>query len=95
MKVIAMNKKWHAVSIVPKGICCELVKSLRSSRFLSAEAPRLPLQECTMPSSCTCAYRHYEDRRGRARRADELRGIPRSRWTAEERRSKADRRLSD
>jgi hypothetical protein len=92
---MAMIKKWHAVSIVPRGLCCELVKSLRSSRFLSAEAPRLPLQECSMPSSCTCAYRHYPDRRGPARRADELRGLPRARWTADERRTTPDRRDSD
>jgi hypothetical protein len=92
---MAMIKKWHAVSIVPRGMCCELVKSLRSSRFLSAEAPRLPLPECSMPSSCTCAYRHYADRRGPARRADELRGLPRARWIADERRSTPDRRDSD
>jgi len=92
---MAVSKKWHAVSIVPKGMCCELVKSLRSSRFLSAEAPRLPLPECSMPGSCTCAYRHHEDRRGRARRADELRGLPRARWAADERRSGPDRRQSD
>jgi hypothetical protein len=90
-----MNKKWHAVSIVPKGMSCELVKSLRSGRFLSSEAPRLPLPACTMPSSCTCAYKHFEDRRGRARRADELGGIRRTHWTAGERRSQGDRRLPD
>lgn len=92
---MAINKKWHAVSIVPKGMCCELVKSLRTSRFLSSEAPHLPLPECTMPSSCTCAYKHHEDRRAKARRSDELHGIRRSRWTAEERRTRGDRRTTD
>ncbi len=92
---MAVSNKWHAVSIVPKGACCELAKSLRSSRFLSAEAPRLPLPECSMPGSCTCAYRHHPDRRGPARRADELRGLPPVRRTAGERRSTPDRRQSE
>lgn len=91
----APEKKWHAVSIVSKGFCCESVKSLRTGRFLSAQAPRLPLPDCSMPSSCACAYRHHEDRRARARRSDELHGIRRSHWTAQERRSRADRRTSE
>ena len=31
-------------------------------RYLSKDAPRLPLRDCT-ESGCTCRYRHYEDRR--------------------------------
>lgn len=92
---VTNNKKWHAVAIVPKGLCCELAKSLGSSRFLSAEAPRLPLPECSMPSSCNCSYKHYEDRRARARRSDELRGIRRNNWNAAERRVRADRRAPE
>jgi hypothetical protein len=89
------SKKWHAVAIVPKGLCCELVKSLRQSRFLSAQAPRLPLKECAMPSSCQCAYKHYDDRRSRARRSDELHGIRRGNWKSVERRVRADRRAAE
>jgi hypothetical protein len=88
-------RKWHAVSIVAKGICCGLARSLYANRFLSAEAPRLPLPECTMPSSCQCAYKHHEDRRARARRSDELHGIRRARWTLEERRTRSDRRAAE
>jgi hypothetical protein len=69
-----------------------LVKSLCSSRFLSAEAPRLPLYGCSMPSTCGCAYKHHDDRRVRARRAEELHGVRRFHWTRENRRLMQDRR---
>jgi hypothetical protein len=89
------NKEWHAVAIVPKGLCCELVKSLRTSRFLSAQAPRLPLPECSIPSSCNCSYKHYEDRRVSARRSDELHGLRRGHWKNQERRVRTDRRAPE
>lgn len=40
---------------------------LETKRFLSGEAPPLPLPNCTAPR-CRCCYVHYEDRRERDRR---------------------------
>jgi hypothetical protein len=88
-------KSWHAVSILPKGASCEAAHSLRGKRFLSAEAPRLPLAQCTNSKSCICAYKHHEDRRGQPRRSDETTGSRRNAKVTEERRSSGDRRKSD
>ena len=87
-------KSWHAVSIVAKGASCEAAHSLRGKRFLSAEAPRLPLAQCTNSKSCICAYKHHEDRRGQPRRSDETAGLRRNAKVSEERRSTGDRRKS-
>lgn len=88
------RKAWHAVTIVPKGASCEAAHALRATRFLSAEAPRLPLPQCTSPKSCICAYKHYEDRRGQSRRKDEAAGLRRNKMT-EERRAARGRRQTD
>jgi hypothetical protein len=88
-------KSWHAVSIIPKGASCEAAHAIRGNRFLSAEAPRLPLVQCTSPKSCTCAYKHYEDRRGNPRRNDEAGGLRKSAKPGEERRISRDRRNTE
>lgn len=56
------DHRFHCVSIVNKGHCCEQVNALTGKRFLSKEAPALPMEECTMPH-CECRYQHFEDRR--------------------------------
>jgi hypothetical protein len=89
-----VRKDWHAVSILPKGACCEAALAIRGTRFLSAEAPRLPLAQCTTPKSCTCAYKHHPDRRGQPRRKDETMGLKRTK-VEQERRSRGDRRKTD
>jgi hypothetical protein len=88
-------KTWHAVSVVPKGASCEAAHAIRGNRFLSAEAPRLPLVQCTNPKSCVCAYKHYEDRRGSPRRNDEAGGLRKSSKPGEERRISRDRRNTE
>ncbi|MCK7579713.1 MAG: hypothetical protein MZV65_31140 [Chromatiales bacterium] len=40
---------------------------LETRRFVSSEAPRLPLAGCT-EQACRCRYVHYEERRERDRR---------------------------
>jgi hypothetical protein len=60
---------YHAVSIRYRMNACEAAKQLTDKRFLSNEAPKLPLPECAA-STCHCRYAHYEDRRdGEERRA--------------------------
>ena len=53
---------YHAVSIHYRMNACEAAKQLTDKRFLSNEAPKLPLPECTA-STCQCRYGHHEDRR--------------------------------
>ena len=84
---------WHAVSITTKSTSCEAARALRSARFLSAKAPRLPLPECTA-DSCPCAYKHHEDRRGPPRRKSEATGLKRGNVT-QERRGTRGRRETD
>jgi len=87
--------RWHAVAIRPRGGSCEAVQACRSARFLSAEAPRLPLSQCTAPDTCSCVYRHHVDRRANPRRGDEKGDLRRGTKVAQERRLQADRRKSD
>ena len=88
-------KRWHAVAIRPKGTSCDAVQSCRSSRFLSGEAPRLPLEQCSAADTCTCVYKHHADRRAQPRRQDERDGLRRSSKVAQERRLTRDRRSTD
>jgi hypothetical protein len=59
---IRLTNPWHAVAIQPGPKRCKPVEQLAGRRFLSKEAPKTPLRECT-EAQCTCRYRHYEDRR--------------------------------
>ena len=62
--------KWHAVTVVLQTSSCAAAAMCRATRFLSNEAPRLPLTGCDHPETCECKYRHYQDRRSGARRAE-------------------------
>ena len=64
----SIPKKWHAISIDAKALSCLPAQSLRKQRFLSKEAPTLPLEGCTKRASCPCTYRHHDDRRNKPRR---------------------------
>jgi hypothetical protein len=57
---------FHAVSIQPSDEHCQAVGSLQVQRFLSEEAPSLPLADCAA-ADCRCRYVHHTDRRGGAR----------------------------
>lgn len=82
---------YHAVSIRYRMNACEAAKQLTDKRFLSNEAPKLPLPECTA-SACHCRYEHYEDRRHSEDRRVPLKG---EHSTGPERRSASgDRRRS-
>ena len=52
----------HAVSVVPDLMGCAAVREIENRRFLSAEAPPLPLAGCDV-QQCSCHYRHHVDRR--------------------------------
>jgi hypothetical protein len=61
----------HAVSVVPGVHACLEARALQGQRFLSREAPALPLMGCNS-GRCTCRYEHHEDRRKGGRRASDL-----------------------
>jgi len=87
------RNRWHAVAIVPGAGSCKAAESAKGRRFLSTEAPLLPLRACDA-AACTCKYRHHEDRRGAPRRSEEAGGSQRSRASTE-RRSNRGRRETD
>ena len=62
-------KCWHAVEIVPRAHACAAALACKGRRFLSTEAPWLPLEDCDS-AQCRCKYRHHEDRRADSRRED-------------------------
>jgi hypothetical protein len=62
------------------------VRKLVGQRFLSREAPRLPLRDCDRPD-CSCRYEHHEDRRRGPRRAREM-GVAIDGYEGEEQREK-------
>jgi len=86
---------WHAVSVVAGPACCEAARALPQVRYLSREAPRLPLPDCLSPGSCSCSYKHYVDRRGQPRRKDDLSGLRRGPNAGTERRTVRGRREDD
>ena len=61
----------HAVSIATGPRCCAGARELRGQRFLSRDAPKLPLKDCDR-GDCTCRYVHHQDRRQGMRRARDL-----------------------
>lgn len=98
MKVAAEPRKasrWHSVSVVSKGYCCEALTGLLGKRFLSREAPRLPLAQCTKGSDCRCSYQHHEDRRAEPRRQQEVGGFWPEPYGGNERRTVRGRRATD
>jgi hypothetical protein len=64
-------KQFHAVTIVPGAHACIAAHGQFGQRFLSRDAPPLPLKACES-ARCECRYEHYDDRRGGPRRAREL-----------------------
>lgn len=88
------RKPWHAVSIAAAEPGCPEAEAMKGRRFLSNEAPRLPLPGCSQPWACRCVYRHHADRRATPRRASDRSGL-RTPRPHEEQRSAYPRRGDD
>lgn len=58
----AIARRFHGISIREGLHSCPAVQALRGQRFLSDEAPALPLAGCNQ-EACQCAYAHHRDRR--------------------------------
>jgi len=88
-----ISNPWHAVAIVPCARACRLARNLSNVRYLSQQAPVLPLADCTI-RPCTCRYRHFQDRRSSPRRDSDVVGS-RLGWAGNERRASRGRRSTD
>jgi len=90
----ATGKSYHCVEVRAATSACEAVQQLGNIRFLSREAPVLPVSGCTMPKQCACRYAHHDDRRNDHRRNPygQLSSHPPA--IVGERRSRTDRRKS-
>ena len=88
------ERRWHAVSVKPGAGACNAAISGKNRRWLSREAPLLPLPGCTRPDTCQCTYNHHDDRRATSRRAEDLNVPSQGPRVANERRSRKTRRGS-
>jgi hypothetical protein len=77
---------WYAVSVVPGSRCCTAVKGQIRKRWLSTEAPRLPVPKCDI-RTCDCRYQHHTDRRAAPRRRVDRDALPRN-FDGQERRTR-------
>jgi hypothetical protein len=83
--------QWYAVAVVPGKRCCLAAKQVAKKRWLSANAPRLPLDRCDQ-RTCECRYQHHSDRRGTPRRRVDREALPHAFDGQERRVSRRDRR---
>ena len=85
--------RYHCVEVCPGVHACKAARQLGHVRYLSSEAPGLPVSGCTEPQ-CACRYIHHPDRRQDDRRD------PYGEWAnvlpvmVGERRSRTERRTS-
>jgi len=91
----AGTQRWHAVSVRPGSGACPAAASGKDRRWLSREAPLLPLPGCTKPDACRCTYHHHDDRRAGGRRAGEVDAFRPPAQPTTERRNRKDRRARD
>ncbi len=89
------DRRWHAVSVKPAPGACTAAASGKSRRWLSREAPMLPLPGCTKPDACHCTYAHHDDRRAGGRRAEEVDAFIQRPPVVNERRARRNRRDTD
>jgi hypothetical protein len=87
--------EFHAVEIQCSGNACDAARAATGVRYLSSEAPILPLERCDRRRDCQCRYRHFTDRRGALRRTADG-GLPTNAAVEHtERRQRHGRRLED
>jgi hypothetical protein len=91
----ARQVSYRCVGIQPEDplTACDAVRANSGQRFLSGQAPQLPLPGCTA-DRCTCKYVHFDDRRiGNRRQERQVRKSHPMDWV--ERRRSRGRRKTD
>jgi hypothetical protein len=84
--------RFGAVQIRARLGACRAAQLLEGQRFLSKDAPKLPLRECSV-ARCSCTFSKLPDRRSDGRRI-ESGGLHTTLFIAANRRTKRDRRRS-
>lgn len=51
--------------------CCQAARDIAGQRFLTKNAPMLPLDGCDA-DACTCGYQRFDERRADARRLSDV-----------------------
>ncbi|MFO1455514.1 MAG: hypothetical protein U1F18_04650 [Steroidobacteraceae bacterium] len=94
---IRITNPWHAVSVECGRQGCPPAQRLAGQRFLSGQAPKLPLVSCANPQGCRCVYKHHDDRRAGPRRLlEDVRTLrSNASYLGEERRARRGRRATD
>jgi hypothetical protein len=89
----AQASAYHAVSVLPGTDACAAAYRFSGQRFLSRQAPRLPLPSCDT-KACGCRFKHHKDRRAGPRRNSDI-GMVMAGFSGNERRQKRGRRVTD
>lgn len=90
----AVRHLFHGVAVKPSEDCrCKAAAKLQGRRYLSDEAPSLPLAGCDTPHACRCVYEHFNDRRTLVRRETDS-GLP-PKEQPQDRRLQTARRITD
>lgn len=89
-----VSNPYHAVSIQSPLNSCNAAREFEGQRFLSSEAPPLPLKGCRL-ATCTCRYAHHDDRRAGPRRASDVTRAQNQFFRGDERRRAGGRRITD
>lgn len=92
-----ISNPYHAVSVVmPLAGACQAAAQCAGKRFLSAEAPKIPMKGCDSPV-CRCRYQHHDDRRVGPRRTSDatIRTHSLAVWSGSEKREGRGRRITD
>jgi hypothetical protein len=84
---------YHAVSVLPGTDACAASYRFSGQRFLSSQAPRLPLPSCDA-KTCGCRFKHHKDRRSGPRRNSDI-GMVLAGFSGNERRQSRGRRATD
>ena len=90
---VRSENKYHAVSIMPGEHACPAAFRFVGQRFLSRQAPPLPLPTCDA-FQCTCRFKHHKDRRAGPRRRSDI-GLMPGAYAGSERRQARGRRAED
>jgi hypothetical protein len=84
--------RFSGVEIRTRGGACRAAHALQGRRFLSKDAPSLPLSDCTH-AQCACTFSKLPDRRTEGRRLD-YGALNASLFLTTNRRMKRDRRAA-
>jgi hypothetical protein len=84
---------FHSVSIIPGRGACVRANQCSGTRYLSRQAPRLPLPACDA-AECNCRFKHHNDRRAGPRRRTDIGFMPGT-FNGAERRQARGRRAED